>query len=156
MNAMDFNFPIYETGLSFSPDSRYLAFLTSGEVQMDANNWPVSVITMTDQVFINLLDLQDQRLLWSAPASKWSDLSWSPASSYLAYQNQSEDWQLVDIRHQKILPVTKAGGSNVYRLEWSFDGRYLSLLACYILPNQGCDYNTVIFDVTRGIMSVEP
>jgi len=153
---MDFNFPIYETGLSFSPDSRYLAFLTPGEVRVDKTGWPTSVITTTEHVFINLLDLHDQRLLWSALSTQWSDLSWSPTSSYLAYQNPSMDWQLLDIDNKTVFPITTAGGINIYRLEWSFDGRYLSILVCYLQPHAGCNYRTTIIDIASAHNPASP
>jgi peptidoglycan/xylan/chitin deacetylase (PgdA/CDA1 family) len=133
-----------------SPNSHYLAFLTPGPIQVDAGGWPVSVITETAQAHLNVLDLQARRLLWSIPSNEGTELSWSPSSVYLAYQDSTLNWQLFDLHRQAVIPVTLSLGENVSDPQWSFDGRYLSFLARQ--PMGEDTYNTTlnILEVTRG------
>lgn len=148
----DFDFEMHHFLRSgFSSDSRYLAFLIPGEIQVDASGWPSSVITGTAQVHINVLDLQDKRLLWSAPASEESALSWSPTGDHLVYQDPSNNWQLFDLQRQTVIPITLSYGESVTYPDWSYDGSYLSLLV-----RRETGRETYIFDIMSGIQVQQP
>jgi hypothetical protein len=138
----DINFNQHQLLLSrFSPDSRYLAFFTPGEIQVDGSGWPVSVITTTNQAFVNILDLQEKQLVWATSAREESVLSWSPTGKYLTYQDVTKNWQLFDLNHQINVPITQQYGEWADEPKWSYDGRYLSINSHFIH----------IFDITRGI-----
>ncbi len=137
---MYFQFPVYETVLNFSPDSRYLAFLTAGSIRVDDTGWPVSI----DQsnlgfCYLNILDLKDKRLVRSLPSTQpeyWEFSSftsgtswpvWSPRSNRIAYRDQSGNWQVYDLVTGNVLPLMQAGGQIVKDAAWSYDGHYLKL-----------------------------
>jgi len=63
----------------FSPDSRYLAFLTPGPLKLDAGGWPVGVdVSQKAQVRINVLDWKARKMIWSDTSSPEAVLVWSP------------------------------------------------------------------------------
>jgi hypothetical protein len=130
--------------VEFSPDSRYLAFLTPGVVRTDDQGRPVSVAEEYGKVYLNLLDVQSRQLLWSALAGEETMLSWSPTGQYLVFRDPDQNLQLLDASALAVTAITLENGELATDPAWSFDGRYLSLLAHY--SDNTLDY-TAIFDL---------
>ncbi len=149
----------------YSPNGRYLAFVTIGPVTTDVNGWPVSVDTRNpDNVYLNILDLQTRRLLQSIPyGSPYLKVNWSPNSQYLFYVDSMENWNLVDLTRNIVIPIIYHGGEQphwidytidpINNLSWSMDSRYLSLFVRR--PTNGDftrrDVTTYIFDVKAAL-----
>lgn len=107
---------------SFSPGSRFLAFLSRG---------PARSALSGAQAYLNIYDLQDGRFLFSEPAEAGSPLAWSPGERWLAYRSDAGGWRLLDLPSAQFhtLQVPEEGSAPP---AWSASGRYLSL------PGQGC------------------
>lgn len=138
----------------FSPNSRYLAFITPGKIESDGNNWHLNVKDNPEHVYIHVLDLQIKQVIWSALSYKDSQwLSWSPDSIHLSFQNQDENWFLYSTKSQLVTPITQDHGNIAISPEWSYDSRYLRFITCPPLDanSRSCKQTaTVILDVTNG------
>lgn len=136
----------------FSSDSRYLAFVTPGEIETDANHWPLRVADDSSHLYIHVLDLQTKQLIWSALSNWGPELSWSPDNTHLLFQNQDNNWFLYSTSSQNGIPVpvTKDHGSIAMQPAWSYDGRYVRFITCPPLDGGiSCRLtDTVIFDIT--------
>lgn len=133
----------------FSPDGRYLAFFSPGEVQVDSNGWPFQVESPdTSQTRLNVLDLLEKKLVWSAASSAQAGFSWSPTSRLLIFQNNTFNWQLFDLMYMQLTSITTRFGKYVGEPGWSFDGQYLSFVRCVPLGDNTCKRTIHIFNVT--------
>ncbi len=114
----------------FSPDGRYLAFQSLGNLTLDKNGWPNGVeSTHTGYVYLNILDLTINKLVYTiSDFTSWIDLAWSPVSNQLIYRNTAREWMMLDLSKLEVAPITTTGGSAIFETpEWSNDGRYLSV-----------------------------
>ncbi len=113
----------------FSPDSRYLAFLTPGEIRADETGQPIEVISRGEGlVNLNVVDLDKHKLVLSARMTGGIDSSyfkWSHNRDRLVYTDQSQNWFLWDAADGLSVPLTLSGGEQVYAPRWSFDDKYL-------------------------------
>jgi len=134
----------------FSPDSRYLAFLTPGPLKLDAGGWPVGVdVSQKEQVRINVLDWKARKIVWSETSSPEAVLVWSPDSVHLLYQDQDLNWNLSDFQEGAAAQFTSKWGERINneQVAWSGNGRYLSL----------SDQATIrIYDITHGVLPGQP
>ena len=107
---------------SFSPDSHYLAFFTTTNSSQSA---PTNLA---------VVDLENGVNLWSLPVPT-GNLSWSPDGTYLLYRAYDGNLTLLDVVNGRTTPLTFDGGQLVRDPQWSYDGRYLSVLvqeeSCY-------------------------
>ena len=117
--------PYYTTRLSFSPDSRYLAFITPSSVETDAEGRPLE-LQSSAAAALNVLDLQSGRIIFAAPASSQLPI-WSLQSERLVYQDASGEWQLFDLASGKAAPLTTQGGAQIGRAAWSHAGHFVAL-----------------------------
>ena len=109
-------YPNYAGRLAFSPDNRYLAF-----VAPDASgSLLLNVIELESRQIVQTLLSSDGMPVWSPPRSA-NDLS------LLAYRNEQDQWQVFDPSAQAVIPITLAGGEEVFQVAWSPSGQYLSL-----------------------------
>ncbi|MEW5871810.1 MAG: WD40 repeat domain-containing protein [Chloroflexota bacterium] len=119
-------YPNYVSRLAFSPDGRYLAFLTPGVLQQDEQGWPTGLAQDSDSPFyLNILDLQTRQLVQSFPSAKQVPL-WSPDNNRLLFRDPDPRWTLYDLRTGSRLPLLQAGDQQVARAEWSHSGRFLA------------------------------
>jgi Tol biopolymer transport system component len=128
----------------FSPDGRYLAFFTPGPVQIDEQGRSV-VVEEPVKTYLNLLDLQNQQLVWSASAE--TRLSWSPTSQYLIFQDSDQNLQLLDVSTWTISAITLENRTLIGASNWSFDGRYLSLVVYPPEATNPENATTIILDL---------
>lgn len=136
----------------FSSDSRYLAFVTPGEIETDANHWSLRVTNDPSHRYIHVLDLQTKQVIWSALSNGGPELSWSPDNMHLLFQNQDNNWFLYSTSHQNAIPVTKDHGSVAVQPAWSYDGQYFRFFTCPPLDDGvSCRLtNTVIFSIAEN------
>jgi Tol biopolymer transport system component len=127
-------YPEYESVLAFSPDSRYLAFLTPGQLKLDERGLPIRIVQDTNSdIFLNILDLQEKHLVISLESER-SAPEWSPKSDWLVYQDNFGNWQIFNLHQGESLPITESGGELLYHPKWSFEGHYLSFFALREYP----------------------
>lgn len=100
---------------SFSPDSHYLAFFTTADSSHSA------------PTHLAVLDLENKIILWSLPVPS-GDLFWSPDSTHLLYRANDGNLTLLNVENGRTTPLTFDGGQLVRDPQWSYDGRYLSVL----------------------------
>ncbi len=143
----------YFSAAQFSADGHFLAFLTTGPLQLDDQGWPVRVNASNPAaVYLNVLDLQNRRLVYSFPnVEYYLQLYWSPTSDCLVYQDAAQNWNLVDLAHETILPITQAGGWQLDDPSWSYDGHYLSFptRVFYVLKGE-LSRQTFILEIPTG------
>jgi hypothetical protein len=123
---------VFDMELSFSPDSRFLAFYTPGAVQTDASGWPIDVVTESEETsYLNILDLQARKILVSTrrAGDTWHFMNscWSPDRNTFVFQDGSANWILFNLQSGEYLPLTSSGGDQLFAPGWSFDGQYLTL-----------------------------
>ena len=127
----------------FSPDSRYLSFLTPGSLQLDISGWPVGVdASQPGQVYLNILDWPARKVVWSGLSNQAAGIEWSPLSDHLLYTDQDHNWQLLDVQSGMTTQMT-AQVSGQFSVDWSASGRYVSLSGGEQIH---------IFDITHGIL----
>jgi Tol biopolymer transport system component len=123
--------------LSFSPDSRYIAFPTSGSIILKDAQFPTKAIAANlTGLYLNILDLKTEQLVQSLPMNDFGEnlnlnLLWSPNSDKFVYQDGSENWQLFELSNHTIFPITQHNGSQLPLPAWSYDGAYLSFSSQY-------------------------
>jgi hypothetical protein len=133
IDPRDYTGKIYETKMAFSPNNQYFAFLSPGLVVLDEHGWPVGKIDAeTDEIYLNLLDLENKVLLLSAPCStdyhpSYTMFVWSPNSDKIVFRDNYLNWQVYNVKNGTIMPVTASGGDQTFFGGWSSDGHYLSL-----------------------------
>ncbi len=119
----------YDVVIRFSQDSRYLAFLAPGKPQLDETGWPTGVIPGEDETpTLVVLDVIEHRMVYSAPASDSAAFEFSPSATHLVYQDDGEEWVLVNFESGLVTPVTVTGGSRLISPTWSYDGQYFQLV----------------------------
>lgn len=104
-----------EAALAFSPDGKFLAFLSPtgfGE---------------NSKVDLKLLETSRGKELLSTPAlyNDIEDLRWSPKGDFLTFTDGDGNLTLLDTGKLKIMKVTRAGW-RMNTVSWSFDGNYFS------------------------------
>jgi hypothetical protein len=113
---------------AFSPDSRYLAFFTPGEIESDAQGHPVGVsYDPWRRGYLNVLDVSTGQVIRSTPGDGMLPV-WSHDSSRLVYRDEQGNLAVLDVAEGAVAPVTQGGGERIRNVHWSFDDRYLSLL----------------------------
>ncbi len=132
-NTLDYNFPVYETDMAFSPNNRYLTFLTPGTLQLDEKGFPLEVTLGNENIaFINIFDLQEQKIIGSFPGSERvfryssTNFKWSPTSAHLLYLDRTNNWQVFALLQNTSISITQSGGFLASAPTWSFDGQYLT------------------------------
>ncbi len=134
----------------FSPDSHYLAFYTPGKVMKDASGWPTEVSNKDGtNIELNLLDLQEKRIVWSIPSAVEEYMSWSPASNFLVYRDQQLNWQLLNLEEYQTTPITLSNGKDAGYPEWSYDGTYLSFQSQRPFGDEEGRSTISIFDLSQ-------
>ena len=120
----------YPAMYAFSPDSQYLAFLSTGAVTMDENGQLLvdEIDQSNDQLslYVNVIDTKTNQLIQSVPSLDEAPL-WSPDHEHLIYRDLIGNWNLLMIPSGRIRPLTLKNGGDFERAAWSYDGRYLAL-----------------------------
>lgn len=118
---------IYDTPLSFSPDSRYLAFLTPGMLVIDQTGKLVVLQVSQESVpYLSVLDLYTLQPLLSTPAGGYRDKYFSTDSRWLAFQGNDSNWYLMRLAMGYVQALSIAGGERLYWNGWSSDGSHFS------------------------------
>jgi Tol biopolymer transport system component len=118
---------VYRPHIAFSPDSRYLAFVTPGQVRLDADGWPVGVDSDVEgQAYLNVLDLASGEVNLLAPGGATTP-DWSPTSDKLVYSDPQGHLAFLNVEDGHSTPITQSGEERLLDLQWSFDGQYISL-----------------------------
>ena len=124
--ATDKNYDLRITNESFSPDSRYLAFFTPGNLEFGENNAPATVNFDPGKPQLHMLNLETLQVIQSTPALDEA-LLWSPDSQQLFFRMLDENLALFDVTNGRFTPITLSGGARLSNPKWSFDGSYLSV-----------------------------
>lgn len=122
--------------LSFSPDNRYLSFVTGGYVMKDARFPTEITLADTDKVYLNILDLQAVELVQSLLLESYDEYTypnvlWALTNQNFVYQDGRENWHLFQLSNKAVLPITQAKGDHLINPAWSYDGSYLSFESRY-------------------------
>jgi Tol biopolymer transport system component len=138
--ATDYSITHFDT---FSPDSRYLAFLTHG---LDSPSSP----TNEAPLYLNIFDIKNEELVLSLPSTQpniyQEDASaawWSPTSEEFVYRDEKNNFAVVDVSDGKITRLTNSGGVRLSQPQWSYDGRYLSV-TIYVDDNNWWSTKTAV------------
>ena len=115
---------------SFSPDSHYLAFFTTANSSQSA------------RANLAVVDLENIVNLWSLPVPS-GDLFWSPDGTHLLYRANDGNLTLLNVANGRTTPLTLDGGQLVHDPQWSYDGRYLSVL----VDKENCFCETAVLDL---------
>jgi hypothetical protein len=111
--------------MNFSPNGRYLAFRTSGAVQVDNSKWTVGIVQGEEKIdYINILDLWTGKLAFSL-----TDISalpdWAPDSDRFLYRDTQRNLFLHSISNDTSIAITRSLGKfEVRQIDWSHDGQY--------------------------------
>ena len=118
---------IYDTPVVFSPDSRYLAFLTPGLLLTDqVGKLVVLPVSQESAPYLSVLDLDSFQPLLSTPLRTDKDFYFSPAGDRLAFLGKEGNWYILKLATSQVLPLTLGGGERLRWGGWSFDGFYFS------------------------------
>ena len=133
-DEQDALFSHFKPVAEFSSNGRYLAFITSGELQINEVDWPIGIDPDSSSSYLHILDLETRQVIIStiiASLTEWitPDIRfiWSPDSNRLIYRTPEKNWNLINIQDEMIQPVTEIGGQQVSSPKFSFDGHYLTL-----------------------------
>jgi hypothetical protein len=134
--------PEFIPALAFSPDNRYLAFLTPGKLEVDASGKPagVDLIDYAD-IYLNIYEIPSGTLFHSLPAASWtgwfdgSSELWAPTGGKFLMMDRDENWQLLDARSGALTPLTQSGGARVTSADWNFDGSQIAFYAAVSFPD---------------------
>ena len=119
---------VYDTPLSFSPDSRYLAFLTPGMLVIDQTGKLVVLQATQESVpYLSVLDLYTLQPLLSTPAGGYRDFYFSPDSRWLAFQGRDSNWYVMRLATSYVQSLMMAGGDRLVWSGWSTDSEYFCL-----------------------------
>jgi Tol biopolymer transport system component len=122
---------------SFSPDGRYITFLTDGLISTTDAGIPTEALdSSSTTVYLNVLDIQTGQLMQSLPADgfeKWFRFNtfWSPDSTKFVYLDSIDNWQLFEMADGSITPITLSNGYLMQTPTWSYDASYLSFSSQY-------------------------
>lgn len=118
---------VYRPHMAFSPDSRYLAFVTPGQVRLDADGWPVDVDSDVEGLaYLNVLNLTSGAVNLSIASGAMAP-DWSPISDRLVYSDPQGHLAVLNVEDGHSTPITRNGEERLIDLQWSFDGQYISL-----------------------------
>ena len=110
--------------LSFSPDGRYLSFLTDGPITLKDQHFPTEGVPGDSTgVYLHILDLQEEKLIQSLPGK--GSVLWAPTSNKFICMD-SGNWQLFELSSKNLSPITQKNGDKLIYPAWSYDGSYLS------------------------------
>jgi Tol biopolymer transport system component len=138
---------IIKTDLTFSPDGRYLAFYTYGEVYLDERGWPVGSSNQPkDVIYLNIIDLTEKKLVFHARSSA---LGWSPDGHQIVFADPDDNWYLFDFTEKRETRLTLHGGRLRFP-RWSPDGKYLSFELRQAGDPDSYRFSTVIIDLSNG------
>jgi len=151
--------PTYFTRMiaAFSPDSRYLAFLTEGEPQLNSEGQPTGN-SRGLEIYVLVIDLVTHQVVYYAlgdpEALAWgpiqeTKLLWSPTSQHLIYRADSSELVVFAIAEGSGLQLKQGGGLYLGNPQWSFDGQYLSmeLRERCCVPSQVVSFRTFILQL---------
>ena len=125
--TMAYTIDIFDTPLVFSPNSRYLAFLTPGLLLTDQTGELVVLpVSQESTPYLSVMDLSSFQPLLSTPLGKGKEFYFSPTNDRLAFLGQEGNWYLLRLATGQVMPVTVGGGERLSWNGWSYDGVYLS------------------------------
>jgi hypothetical protein len=126
--SMPYTLDIYATPVDFSPDSRYLAFLTPGLLLIDQTGKLIVLpVSQESAPYLSVLDLSTFQPLLSTPLGTTKDFYFSPTSDRLVFFGKDSNWYILRLATSQVLPMTVNGGERLQWNGWSYDGFYYSL-----------------------------
>jgi hypothetical protein len=125
--SMSYTVDMHEAPLDFSPDSRFLAFLTPGLLLTDQTGKLIVLpISQESYPFLSVIDLSSFQPILSTPIRTVKDFYFSPASDRLAFLGKEGNWYMLKLTTSQVQPVTMDGGTRLLWNGWSSDGFYFS------------------------------
>jgi hypothetical protein len=142
-------YPDYRPAIAFSPNSRYLAFVSPIPLRTDPEGGVLTGNADTPaNPQLHVLDLQTNQIVWSGPGGYFVPV-WSPESDRLVYLDPAGNWQLLDLPSGSAVAITASGGQRLTDPAWSFQGSYLSFWV------QAPEYQGYIRRYATAILLVE-
>jgi hypothetical protein len=118
---------VYDTSLAFSPNSRYLAFLTPGLLVSDQTG-ELNILPMSQESapYLSILDLNTFQPILSTPIGAMKGYYFSPNSDHLAFLGKGGNWYLLRLFNSQVQALTAGGGELLRWNGWSSDSAYFS------------------------------
>jgi hypothetical protein len=140
--SANYTVDVFDTPLKFSPDSRYMAFVTPGILIADqVGKLVVLPVSQESAPYLSVVDLLTFQPLLSTPLGAIQDFYFSPANDRLAFLGKEGNWYLLKLPTSQVQTVVMDGGDRLRWNGWSDDGFYFS----FFEPNPNDPGRTIIF-----------
>jgi hypothetical protein len=125
--SANYNVDVFDTPLKFSPDSRYMAFVTPGILIADQSGKLVVLpVSQENAPYLSVVDLYSFQPLLSTPLGSIKDFYFSPANDRLSFLGKEGNWYLLKLPTSQVQTVVMDGGDRLRWNGWSYDGFYFS------------------------------
>jgi hypothetical protein len=125
--SANYTVDVFDTPLKFSPDSRYMAFVTPGILIADQSGKLVVLpVSQESAPYLSVVDLISFQPLLSTPLGAIQDFYFSPANDRLAFLGKEGNWYLLKLPTSQVQTVVMDGGNRLRWNGWSYDGFYFS------------------------------
>lgn len=142
--AADFVWEPFHPNITFSPDSKYMGFVTTTDVKLLDHHWlSEPQQDEKDEFYLAVVDLENEQLVFS---QKGNFLPvWSPQGNRFLFFDEENNLALFDVDTGLTKKITENAGKNILNVSWSFDGSYIAVK----IENKNDDINTVIVPIPQ-------
>jgi hypothetical protein len=140
--SSNYTVDVLDTPLKFSPDSRYMAFITPGILIADQSGKLVVLpVSQQSAPYLSVVDLSSFQPLLSTPLGAIQDFYFSPTNDRLVFLGKEGNWYLLKLNTSQVQTLVMEGGDRLRWNDWSYDGFYFS----FFEPNTSGPGRTLIF-----------